>query len=663
MTQDPLKQWVESLLASDPNSLLLPVFNGEDAATSPPERGLKYAPVEYETPIASSIEEAREIIASAIKEYGDLPNPAHMLVLAPKPGVGKTYVGVKEAERQVEEHGRPVLYAGPRHDLFDSILKMADHKEWWYEWQPRRLGDPKTLLGQTCRHEPNMNKWTARGYRGVDFCAQMCGWDYIQEECPYYEQIRTPSPIIYGMHQHVFLGHPRPFGFLIGDEYPIAAALRQWIIPQQFIVPSRLDPLDNSPALPLMRRLAALADSGENVQGRRLMEALGGAEEVYDICRRVILHAEDVAPPNLKHPSDAGRVGYKHIIDLLTLLQRESMAYMDSEEEYISRVVIAKGRLMLLLRRKVNKEMPRHVVWLDGTANERLYEVAFNRPVKVVRPEVRNKGTVFQLWDRANGKKSLINKDEEGQDVDVTHRVEQTKRLIDTIVQEKGYQNPSVFTFMAIEPYFEGYVTGHFGAATGSNDFINTDAIFVVGAPLPNHEAMKTDAAMLYQERMQPFQSTWSRRTIQYPGQNFAYDVGGFWADPDLQAIVEQIRDASIVQAAHRSRASIREVDVYLLTNIPLRDFPPDHLLSARDILNAPVGINPYQWLRIVEVAETKNEEQGFCSADDLMESFHISKKTAYKYLNALLESSDEWQEFRAVTKGKGRPPRMINHK
>jgi len=653
---DPFLRFVQEFIdAGD-----IPILSENEPL--PPHKGLKYVPVieKVDLPV-SSLLDAREHIRIEIEKYGDLKNPGYMLVVAPAPGIGKSYAAVREAERQAERYGRKVLFAGPRHNLFPTLLDMAPHPEWWYEFQPRKLGNPETGEGLTCQFTDQVAKWTNKGYRGIKFCEQICKWDFIQNGCVYHAQKKKQYPITYGMHQHVFLGHPMEFDFLIGDEYPINATLHQWLIPNEFILPARTDMFDNSPATEILKRMANLAEKHPLLLGRKLIEELGGSETLIRSISDILFTLDDKKVPTLGKASDSEKVPYGHVKDLMKLLRREAIA-AQGEGEYINRVILDKGRLMMLLRRDVDARMPEHCVWLDGTAQPHLYEAVFGRPVKVIQPHVKREGKVFQVTDRAYGKHSLVEKNEEGEDADITHRAKQARQVVDRIVKDKGYKNPAVFTFLKVEPVFEGYVTGHFGAETGDNSFENCDALFVVGTPLPSHYEMQKQAAMIFHERMTAFQTQWTSQDVQYEGHNLAYSVGDFWHDDDLRAVAQQSREASIVQAAHRSRMNIRKVDVWLFTNIPMASLPPDELLTVRQIVGAPQkGVNLYMWNQVLQAAERMVAEKGYVTSHDLVDACDISTKTASHYINELIKQ-EGWEEYKAATKTRGRAPRAIQH-
>src|SRR5260370_42028179 len=97
-------------------------------------------------------------------------------------------------------------------------------------------------------------------------------------------------------------------------------------------------------------------------------------------------------------------------------------------------------------------------------------------------------------------------------------------------------------------------------------------------------ELIEQQARMIYFERDEPFDTTWSVRNVAYPGHPHTCSVGGFWHDRDLHAVLRQYREAEIVRTAYRARPLTDQVDIWLLTTVPT-DMPGTALLSVGDVL------------------------------------------------------------------------------
>ena len=622
---------------------------------------------------------ARAQVAREIDDYLALPDPAHVLLVVAPAGFGKSYQMVRKAESLalapvVGEDGVPsrnrVFYAGPRHAFFQDLLREAQHPDLWYPWQPRQLANPEAGKPETCRYTPQMGEWLRRGYEAADFCLKVCGASYMKEECPYHLQKEVMAPILFGMHEHVWLNHAlfKTCNVLIGDEYPIklSTVLHEWDIPAAFVIPQDM-PWD-SPVLPILRALKTLTESDGHFEGIDLLNLLGGAEQVQERFGQLVLTGDLGWAPHLHHPDRVHEMPFAHLPDLARLLLREAEAAQGGND-YLARVIVAGGKLKLLLRRWPAAQVPKHIIWLDATGNQPLYEAAFGRPVRVVEAHIERQGTVFQVWNRMNNKTSLVDH-ETG---DLTHRADQTRQQVEQIVQARGYRNVGVITFKDVKAIFEDFRTGHFGANRGTNEFNDVDALVVAGVPQPGLQDLVTIAKMLWHERMTLFQEGWSEIDVQYTGHPFAYAKSGFWADPDLNAVLWQHREAEIIQTVNRARILTRAVDVWLLANLPIYELPPDEIVSLHDLFEVPdqalieqvLGkarrFDPHKWGAFVQTARRLCEENSNVIQREVVAETNLGEKTVREYWKLLKAMG--WkvdQSEQALRPGRGKPPEAL---
>jgi hypothetical protein len=610
-----------------------------------------------------TLDAARQRLVAEIREYTDRPRPDEILLVKASPGVGKTTAAALVAE-ELAMSGRRVMYAGPRHDFFADVMGVADTPSLWYEWLPRQVGDDESGKVQTCPYAMQISVWMGKGYKGMDFCRDVCGWKYINAECVYHMQKARREPIIYAQHQHVSLGHPlaSTFDAVIGDEYPIPAFLHRWTIPGDKVYPGGMDPTE--PLAEVLAILGRHCSGAMQIDGEPLFTLLGGAEHVLEACEDFVIPAADaILSPVLDVADDAYNVPYNLLPTIVPLLAREARAILEQGDDYPHRILVRPGELQLLLRRPVNEQMPSHVIWLDATATPRLYEEVFGRPARVVDAQPRLRGTVYQVWQRQNGKTTLVNKG------GGTNKLDQLAEQVKGIVRLGRYERPAVISFMGAfeaNDYLASLPHTHFYAARGTNAFEDSDVLIVAGTPQPDHEAIDTMARMIFFDRMRPFQRVWSTplrryRWVAEDGKGRAYPTSGFWADPDMQAVLEALRECEIVQAAHRIRPVSRECDIYLLTNIPLEDLPPDRLMNIRELLEAPEGVNVFVWRRVVDQIEAIYNASGRVTASDIVAQCGVEYGTARRYMK-LLKDSGEWVDAEpAITKrGPGRPPEGI---
>lgn len=601
-----------------------------------------------------SISQARQVIADAMREYALIEHPEHILLIPAPPGTGKTWAGVDFAHWQFERTNRRVFYAGPRHDFFADILGAAQGQAHetgqWYEWLSRKTDD-ENALNHTCNHADNINTWMRRGYKGMDFCSKVCGWDYVNKGCPYHKQKQRPEPLIFGQHAHVTLGHPmsQEFSIIIGDENPMGTFIKETRIPSKWILFPNA-PYDE-PLTEILNEMRRLCDNGTRLHGPDLMKMIG-PQRIIDACQRFVMPiGAAVMTPSIREAGEAENVPWNYLPEFVPMLEMEAMATA-AEVEFLHRIYLSETGLEFLSRQYVNEQMPEHIIWFDATGKADLYEALFGRPVQVadVRPELT--GRIFQVVDRANGKSSLIDQNKEQ-----THRVSQLKAQVDHIT--RNYQNPGIITFQALTEEFTEQ-TSHFYGNRGTNAFEKCDVLIVAGTPQPPLFQIEKLAKSIWRKRMRPFDPTWyaQPRRFMYEdnGQGYAYPVS-MYADPELNAVLWQYREAELIQAAHRARILFRDVPVYLLTNIPIDELPPFKLLTIRDLMDAPEGVDVFGWERVVKFIESRE----FVITNDLTDELGINRDTAKKYMQIFVDSRGwEWTEGIRRKGARGPTPRAI---
>jgi hypothetical protein len=606
------------------------------------------------------------MIGDSIGRYLAIEKPEHALIVKGPPGSGKTTKAVRAAEAACRE-GKRGLWLAPRHDMFADLIALAEVPGWWYEWQPRRLGDPETGLGATCHYAEQIATWLHRGYDGIQFCAGVCGWDYLKTGCIYHQQKGQREPMIVGQHPHAWGGHPLSFDFAIGDECPIGTFTREWVIPERYIKPFGMAKGD--PLTELLGDLRELAEQDLRLEGPALLASLGGAERVAGACgtTTIPLDAETLAP-TIHRAEDADRMPYFHLPALVHLLGREAKAALGGGD-FPHRIIVNNHNLILLLRRRLSEKMPAHLIWLDATGEPRIYEEIFGRPVEVVEPRVRMQGRIFQIHDSANGKGSI--RDEKDQP---TVKAKRLRLQADRIASRYPAGTVAVVSHLKMLDQFADWPGQklHYYAARGTNRLAECEALIVVGTPQPPLDELDKLARMIFWKRMRPFRLgahlPWKIdwRKYEYTdadGQGREMPIGDFADDPDLHAILWQLREAEIIQAAHRARPNIRPADVWLLTNLPIEGLPPTELISVRELFGAPEGMDCYQWPALAAFADEKHSRGEPIYSSELVAALGISQDSAVRYLSALVKAGGwEWptEPYIVPKRGRGNPAKAI---
>lgn len=615
--------------------------------------------------------EVRQSLQRAMRDYLRNPDPDHMLLLKPPPGTGKTYAGVEFARWAHEFTGQRVLYSGPRHAFYEDILvesaKQGQPDGIWYEWLPRQ-DKPDDIDRHTCHLAPQIAEWQNRGYDSLTFCSRICGWDFVNKGCPYHAQKRRPEPLIYGQHMHVTLGHPlaSQFGVVIGDEDPSQAFLRTWKIPTEFIIPDGLD--QNSLLFSVLRDIMILSRTGMLLFGAVLYNQLG-PERVIEACNEFkISEQAKILAPELNTANDVDKAPFAHLAETVRIMYVEAMG-VAARAQITSRFFVTPQGISLDLRGHFVDTLPKHVIWFDGTGSVEKYEALFERKVEAIAVQLPMQGQIFQVTDSSWPKTSMLSGD--GAPTAAAHEV---LRMIERLIAQRGYDRNrvAVITFMSLEEFFRerGFRTAHYFGQRGTNHFVDVQALFVVGTPMPPLGNIEQIARKIWDRQYRAFNQVWTTVPVAYnyvtPSmQGVAVQISQF-ADERLNIVLRDVRESEIVQAAHRARPIFRRTDVWIFSNIPLADLPPTKLVTVQAICDAPDGVSPKAWLDFIEAVEEVAEESGSgqITALSLLDRAGIpERRTLYRYMDLLAERHpDLWQVVPVLTRQRGRPPKSIEH-
>lgn len=629
------------------------------------------------------IDQAQTHIREKIFEYLETENPPHMLLIQVDPGAGKTTMLAEIAEWYAEQqqyaaHQKRVFWALPRHDLFPDVVKHARVPEWWYHWIPRR-GLEKQGIDPTCRYHQQIEQWMARGYNPREYCEnrRICGFDYMNKECPYWAQKEIKHPIVVGVHQHMITGHmlQQQVGLVIGDEYPIGMFAGDLCIPARYIVPREMP--QDQPFTEMVSIIQSLAlDQTEGViAGRDLLDRLGGAEAVYDACQlfRELADEEQSRDIKLRTPDDVERAPYKHIGMLRTYLDREASAARDPRlaAGYITRICIKDRMLCYATRKEVKDQFAKtHMIWLDATADPKAYKAAFGREVQTVKVNIQKQGKTYQMWSSLNSRHTMFDYDRKTKTATPKPHAYKIKDQIRYIIRKHAYINPLIITYQALEPFFADLAqTAGLSANRGTDRFNGCDVVFVVGRQEPSGDSVLKLAETLAFQRMEPFISDKIDRDVAFnyqdkEGYTYSYPKTDYWFEPLLQALLWQVREAEMLQSAHRGRPIWNACDIWLFTNVAVDELPLDGLYAFAQVCDAPAGIDPNKWIDLVEFAYAWIAEHRYLMARDVVEKFGCNRAVANRYLDYLTEKypEDFPQSYEKLV-GKGRPCKIVGVK
>lgn len=618
----------------------------------------EYTPI----PDGASLDQVRADLQKTIDDYCDLDMPDYRLLCIVEPGVGKSHALVRAAIR-MHLKGLRVAFVMPRHtfltDLYLITRELGYSPSIWYHWHSRKLADE--LNDGTCTHVPMITQWLKKGHEAIKFCQGVCGYDFINEGCVYHAQKKTALapldnglyPIVAIQHGHITTGHSLlgEFDLVIGDESPLGMYPYLWHIPNNEIVPKNLDFEDS--AYPLLAAMAAesvkIAD-GVSLSGPALIDYLGGPDRIIKAIRNsdiIFLETE------IEFDYQADTAPYNHGVALLTLLAAEA-DQAKSGESYIERIIIRRDGLRLLLKRQTNHMLPPKVIWADATGDVRLYEQITDWRIKTFSGIVRSEGAIHQVTDSTFTKTTML------QSGNPTPKCEKTLGIIRAIIERESYVDPLVISYSELGDYIQDWAKfAYFHGNRGTNIYKYCDAVFILGTPMPAIDQLEIMGRMVYAQRWRPFNTEWGHKLIPYVGTNKYYEAGGLWGDSDLEVVLRQTREMEIVQSAHRIRPVLSPKPIWLFTALPIAQLPPTRLITTVEALGLTVeGIDASTFIDALEIANSAIDQQGFCTSEDIGERLNCTRKTAYKYLDAL-EEFDPLRfapiSIRAVGRGGGK--------
>jgi hypothetical protein len=612
-----------------------------------------------------TIKAARQELIRRIREYEQDEEEERILLINAPAGLGKTHAVIEVAQELAQDGKRTGLFMD-RHAMYEDITRFDNFDESeWYHWLPLHHPDPENPDNTMCQLHEAASAWTSRGYPLMRMCRMLCKPTGHMERCSYRAQAQRPERIIAGVHEHAVTGMAiKDYSLIIVDELPMRAFVKRRFIPRNKIILDGAGGTVHQLLTTMFYLSQAMASTPNHVlKAKKLMDVIG------PILGDVFAEMETIGNwtpvvPNLTSEEDAYEADYWYLQDLLTLFAPEYEAWKAGWTDWLSRIVVTAHGITLLLRSFPWKKLPKKLVVLDATGDATTYKMLFGREVMEWSPDVARKGKIYQIANRLNGLTQLTTSEryvagDEGEVPDDEHnerepvkRVKRTPndtahellKLLQELCADRGYEIPGVITHKALRPFFEeaGMKTTHFYGQRGTNSLEDCDVVFVVGTPSPPNLSIIQTFAALNQDIMNPFVALVNEDTGRIAPIRTAKEVAyrytnkegksprrmlsGFWWYPELQSIYQLYREAELKQALHRSRATIRAVDVWLLSTVAVDERLDGFFASADEALNAPEGISWQHWRTILRWLES--------GTDDLL---------TYETLSALTGVGEAW--------------------
>jgi hypothetical protein len=619
------------------------------------------------------VDSLRELIPGQVGRYVDSDSESVLLIRVPA-GVGKTHAAVQAVQRVASD--RRILYTAARHNFLADLQAIPGfNPSLWYHWLPIHLhADEHDPIPTTCRFAPAQLAWLKKGYPAFDLCRQLCVNDKHIAECPYRLQRRQREPIVFAMHNHLSSGLAiDDFGACIVDELPLQAFVGRRHVPSKGLDVGATGPLGE--LVVKLGQLVGLAP--KRLAGRDLFDQIGPTlREVY--AQAEILPEMLPQVPRVYNSEMVGEVPYYYVLDFLRLASNEYDAWRNGWPRWAERVWLDPKGLNLLDRKKPWAKLPRKLVVLDATGQAPIYRALFDREVEVYEPRVKRPGRVYQVVHRLNGVGSLLAQ-EEGQEPAPTQRARQLVQIAGSIASR--YQGrTAVVTHKRLVSLFATAFgeanTLHFHALRGTNALQDVDCLIVAGGPSPTLQGVVDAATALAHERVKSFvaiddkgkaRPVWTTALREYAvseelraahgGLVPWRAVGGFWTDPDLTAVYDQLREQELVQAIHRARPNIRPCDVWVLTSIPTSE-PLDGFFDEPPL--GPEGIHWAPWLKLQPWLEEQLAAGQSITNQAVAGAAGVSERWALdqKWLAAIVGFDARWRIDRLVpeTLSGGRP-------
>jgi hypothetical protein len=250
---------------------------------------------------------------------------------------------------------------------------------------------------------------------------------------------------------------------------------------------------------------------------------------------------------------------------------------------------------------------------LDGTANPEILRQFVPKLQDMPEIRVARKARVVQVRDLTFFRHSLVERAPAGEDGATkwrpTARLAAVAEFIGRVAQEGrtlvvtnkrvrcALTGDKANGKLPVSGQYAGADIAHFGNIRGTNEFEDHDVVIILGRDQPSARAAERRTMAIWYDTKQSIRciSPGSKREVQYPyrGRHYTMRDGSqqrpvrvrVHPDRRVQAVVEQVREAEMVQAIDRLRLihSEREKTVFILCNIPL-DMPVDELITWRQL-------------------------------------------------------------------------------
>lgn len=283
-------------------------------------------------------------------------------------------------------------------------------------------------------------------------------------------------------------------------------------------------------------------------------------------------------------------------------LGQEWPAAVARNEIYSVKVIEDEIKILFRKAHKLPKESK--ILLLDATADKRLLEPSFPR-IECVDIHAEQNLNVVQVHGFRGSKAAYDVQKKDGEwNEDVVfdkanmkisdsgrNHIQILNDFIDRILKQNPADKIAVITHADMEEKImksDRLTTGHFGNIRGLDGFKDCDAVIIAGRPQPSIRDIENQAKAIFFDKnvkIEPLDDILylpetERGYLLKSGRRLGARIP-YHPDPICNAMLEQVREAEIIQAIGRLRAvwSPRPKKVYLLTEIPIPGLIIDELI------------------------------------------------------------------------------------
>lgn len=469
----------------------------------------------------------------------------------------------------------------------------------------RGQDDPEQPGKAMCPRHRVVNRAAARG---VEVRKKICKVCPLRDQCGYLKQEARIAGMGGGLflmaREYAFMPSPAPAPDLfVGDESLVAVAAAE---PVTFsaeriretgnwkamgldaaigIVPT-LGAVHDAATKHPARILAALREAG--ITRKQIAEAVTYLDKATETAAADAITGRmtDDEIENALDRTDADEI--PNVIRLLRQIRRE----WDTGRDGLNTVTVLDGTVKVFGLRtpRIGKETP--VLLLDGTGSASLNRILFGDGLVHERIPVERQAHVTATTGKTYSRQSITGCDRHGEPM-LSH-TSGSERLRREIAAVARRQDGPVFVCATmgaeevLKPDLPGTAQpGHFGAVRGINAWEGCATAVIVGREQVSPQRLEEMTRPFTATTPEPFQAfgcyvkqTRGRRMRSGRVEPVVVDVH---PDPRCQEMLEQIREAEIVQAADRVRPIFNERSIVLLNELAL-DVTYDRIVTHKEL-------------------------------------------------------------------------------